>query len=57
MTTYPVELAAEQAIWKRYDWYAYELPPKQMEKSSPLSHPPGVSHPPVEQLDIPAATA
>lgn len=23
---YPVELRAEQAIWKRYDWYAYELP-------------------------------
>ena len=26
MVTYPVELRAEQAIWKRYDWYAYELP-------------------------------
>lgn len=25
MVTYPTELAAEQAIWKRYAWYAYEL--------------------------------
>jgi Phosphotransferase enzyme family len=26
MVTYPLELAAEEAIWKRYDWYAYEVP-------------------------------
>ena len=28
MVTYPVELAAEKVLWKRYDWYQYEnLPP------------------------------
>lgn len=40
MVTYPVELAAEQAIWKRHEWYAYEVHADRKKQMSLVVSPP-----------------